>query len=76
MSGFYAAMYAVMFLIPAAALVWFIVALVLFLRTPKEDGEKRKSRLTLVLIPAVILALTVLVILFLAGMFTMSIVFM
>lgn len=76
MPAFYVALYAALFLIPAAALVWFIVALVLFLRTPKENEERRKSRLTLLLVPAVILALTVLGILFLAGMFTMSIVFM
>lgn len=76
MSGYYVAVYAALFFIPAAALVWFVAALILFLRTPRENEEKRKSRLTLVLIPAVILALTVLVILFLAGMFTMSIVFM
>lgn len=76
MSPFSYVLYAAMFFIPAAALIWFIVALILFLRTPEEDREKRRTRLTLVLIPAVILALTVLAVLFLAGMFTMSIVFM
>ncbi len=72
----YVLLYAAIFFIPIAALIWFVVALILFLRTPKEDTEKRRTRLILVLIPAVILALTVLVILVLTALFTMAIVYM
>lgn len=40
---------------PAAMLLWFLIALVLYLRTPKEHVQTRKTRRTLLLIPGIIL---------------------
>lgn len=33
-----------LFFLPVMSLVWFIVALVLFLKCPKEDTKKRRKR--------------------------------
>lgn len=43
---FYAGPYLVL---PIAILIWFIVSLILFLRTPKDAPEYRKNRLMLVI---------------------------
>ena len=43
---FYAGAYLVL---PVAILIWFIVSLILFLRTPKDSPEYRKKRLMLVI---------------------------
>lgn len=33
-----------LFIIPAASLVWFIISLVMYMRTPKDNAELRKKR--------------------------------
>lgn len=43
---FYAGAYLVL---PVAILIWFIVSLILFLRTPKDSPERREKRRMLVI---------------------------
>lgn len=45
-SIFYAGAYLVL---PVAILIWFIVSLILFLRTPKDAPERREKRRMLVI---------------------------
>ena len=56
---------ALFFGIPAAAVVWFIVSLILFLGTPKESEKRKKRKLSLIL-SAIIAGIFVLIV---AGFF-------
>lgn len=46
------------FLVPIAAVVWFVVSLVRFVKTPKSD-PKRRSRGTMALISGIVMGLAV-----------------
>lgn len=45
-------------LVPTAAVVWFVISLVRFTRTPKSDS-KRRSRGTMALISGIIMGLAI-----------------
>ncbi len=49
--------------IPVAVIVFFVVSLVKFLRTPKENTEKRKKWKTMLIVSSVFLGLLVVAVL-------------
>lgn len=53
---------AVFFGVPAAMLIWFMVSLILMLKTPKENTEKRRRRKIMTIVSGVIAGILVLVI--------------
>lgn len=61
------------FIIPTAVFIWFIVALILFLTTPKEDVEKRRTRKTIMIIPAIICGVMLVAVAALAVLFSLAI---
>ncbi len=56
-----------------ALLIWFVWALVAYLRTPKEDVEKRNTRRILLIIPAGVLILLLAAIIGLTILFAIAI---
>lgn len=67
--------YGAIFLIPVATLVWFIVQLVLYIRTPREDSRK-KTRRNLTIISAITAFVFCGGLIALIILFTMAIMFM
>lgn len=51
--------YGVIFGIPSAILIFFIISLVIFLRTPKSESVKRKTRLCMLTVSASITAIMI-----------------
>ncbi len=60
-------------LIPIAFIVWFVWALVAYLRTPREDVETRNTRRILFIIPAGVLVIFVLAIITLTILLSIAI---
>jgi len=52
--------YQIFFGIPLAAVIWFVVSLVRFIKTPKEDDKKRYARKLLMIQSAVVAGILVL----------------
>ena len=48
--------------VPAAMVIWFIVSLIIMLKTPKENIEKRRKRKIMTIVSGVIAGVNVLVI--------------
>lgn len=65
--------YGLIFGIPLLALIWFGVSLTLFLRTPKENLERRKTRRILVICSGAVLCVTLGALLALMLLFAMAI---
>lgn len=65
-------LYAVIFGIPAASLIWFIVSFVRYLKAPKSDKELRKKRQLPLIISAIVFAVLLFAILAIIILFAMA----
>ena len=65
-----------LFILPLALIAWFVVSLVMFLRCPKEETEKRKNWRFSLIISSVIIGLAAVCLVALMVLFAMAIMFM
>ena len=62
-----------LFALPAASLVWFTVSQILFLKTPKENYEIKKTRKTLLTVASVVFGIMIGTLLVLSILFALAI---
>lgn len=60
-------------IIPLAILVWFIVSLVLFIKCPDEDADRRKKLKVMMIISSVVFGLLILAIVALVVILSLAI---
>lgn len=65
-----------LFILPLALIAWFVVSLVMFLRCPKGETEKRKNWRFSLIISSVIIGLAAVCLVALMVLFAMAIMFM